>query len=62
MGDLIKRAMRGQLPMAGAVEGRIVRAMDAFWAIVSLAVVVGVGALLAWVFLIAPFVVPNRHA
>jgi hypothetical protein len=35
--------------------------MEAFWAAVCWAVVIGVGALLVWVFLVAPFRVPYRH-
>jgi hypothetical protein len=48
--------------MADPAERRIVRRMNAFWAIVSWAVVIGVGAVLVWAFLIAPVRTPNRHA
>jgi hypothetical protein len=35
--------------------------MNTFFAAVTIAVVVGVVVLAAWVFVIAPYVVPNRR-
>ena len=36
--------------------------MNTFWAIVTIAVVVGIGLGALWVFVLAPWIVPNRHA
>jgi flagellar biosynthesis protein FliR len=48
--------------MAAAAAGRIVPCMNTFFAAVTIGIVVGVAVLAAWVFVIAPFVVPNRRS
>jgi hypothetical protein len=34
--------------------------MDTFFAVVTIAIVVGLAGLAAWVFVIAPYVIPNQ--
>jgi hypothetical protein len=41
----------------GSVEGG---AMNTFWTVITVAFVVAVVAIVAWVFLIAPLIVPGR--
>jgi hypothetical protein len=36
--------------------------MNTFWAVVTIAFVVAVVGIVAWAFLVAPFVVPRRAA
>jgi hypothetical protein len=35
--------------------------MDTFWAIVTFAVVAAILAVVLWVFVLAPLIVPRRH-
>lgn len=36
--------------------------MSIFWAVVTIAVVVALAAVALWLFVLAPWIVPNRHA
>jgi hypothetical protein len=47
--------------MASVGSRRIVSAMNTVFAAVTIAIVVGIVAVAAWVFVIAPYAIPNRR-